>query len=61
MKRKSPIKFTNTKAPKMGAGGSDLKATQKMFGVVKPAKAKKMKSTEKSRKNYVKTSPKSLY
>ena len=31
--RKSPIKFENAKAPKMGAGGSDLKATQKMYGI----------------------------
>ena len=52
--RKSPIKFENAKAPKMGAGGSDLKATQKMYGISKPGKIKAMKKTEKIRKDYVK-------
>ena len=53
--RKSPIKFANTKAPKMGAGSSELKAVQKMYGITKPAKINKMKKVEKARKNNVKS------
>ena len=48
------IAIPRTKAPKMGAGSADLKATQKEFGFTSAAKKGKMLKAEKKMKNNVK-------
>ena len=51
MGRKSPIVMEQAKAQKGAAGSSELKGMQKMFGITKPPRKKKIMAAEKKMKN----------